>query len=422
MQIPILNDLRISLDRTVPISDPLYIIGEDKSLSQFKTWIEDIKHGITGSVILAQIGNGKTHFLRYTRNFYRDKYGMVGIYIPDMFVNGPLVNSLNSIYKSFFAGPGNYPLKMYYTLWENFLQNNSDKLDILSSNEIVRYLLNCSNQEEAELVLDYFSNIDLFPDQSKFLRAKFGIKKNFITNENDFSKASADALEFIQVMTGQKVLIFIDEVDKVYSSETNKVCLTKVGLKILSAYRTMFDYLNARNIKGLICIGATPDAWSVLSWQTAFERRFKDHKIMLKVPKSKEDCLEFIKKRLEEIHHECTKSDELILRELINNLSEDEMKTWADVISALKSPHRDEHTKIETFSPTDEILDILQNSIIPLTWSEIISKSSKLEELYQKSQPTQILKKLEKDGRLKINPTQPLTYESVAGSEELLNG
>ena len=108
------------------------------------------------------------------------------------------------------------------------------------------------------------------------------------------------ALQFIQCVTGKKILLFIDEIDKVYSDSTNSISLTKVGYKILTSYRTLFDYLNNCKVEGMITVGTTIEAWEVLSHQAAFERRFKDHQVVLKTPKTKEEVMEFIIKRFQE--------------------------------------------------------------------------------------------------------------------------
>ncbi len=413
--------LKTALDRTVPISDPNYIIGEDENIKEFETWIKSANadnQGLLGSVILGQVGNGKTHFLRFVRKeFNKDNYNAVGIYIPNMFVGGPLVDALNSIYELLFTSPTNRALTEYYDLWIRFYDTKGQTLDKYGNNEIIRYLLNASNKEESELVLDYFSNKQLFPDQLKFLRNKFGAKKRFITNENDFSQAICDALEFIQIVTEKVIILFFDEVDKVYSAETNSSCITMVGRKILSAYRSLFDALNMRKIKGIIAVGATPEAWDILSTQTAFERRFKDRIIKLKVPKSKEDCFKFIIERLKEINYIVSDDDVNILKEIIGKLSEERTKTWADVISNMRSSNQSK--QISTVDdPIEIILEILDNSIVPLSWTEILEKSDTLYNIYPKGQPTKILKKLENEGVIKINSTQPKTYESIAKKED----
>ncbi|MBU3175197.1 hypothetical protein KPL47_02315 [Clostridium estertheticum] len=417
----IIDILTTALDRSVLITDPEYIVGEDESIKEFKNWVNNIQQGMTGAVALGQIGNGKTHFLRYTRRYYREEHGLVGIYIPDMFASGALVDSLNNIYTSFFYGPGNYNLKYYYERWVEFEKNEKDRIVELSNNNIVRYLLHANNKEEKELVLEYFSNKDLFPDDIKFMRSKFGAKKRFIKNENDFTKACGDALEFLQYITDKSILIFIDEVDKVYSYDAKKECITKVSYKILSAYRSLFDHINARNIKGLICVGATIEAWNVLSWQTAFERRFKDHKIKLKSPKTKEDIYKFVLKRLKEIEYFIIENENEILKERINKLSEENMKSWADIMSALKSPTEEKTINLYVNDPREEILDILNNSILPLGWDQIVNKSDILRNMYPKNQPTKILSSLVKDGKIQINVTKPLTYEAIDLNEDDLN-
>lgn len=414
----IMELLNKSLDRIVPIADPDYIIGEDYSLKAFDSWVHSCisgTDGFIGTVVLGQIGNGKTHFLRYVRRSYLSS--MIGVYVPNMFISGPFVDALNEIYKTFFYGPGNHVLKHYYLDWQKFKDINKNLVGDYQ-NDIIRYLLQCNNQEEAELVLDYFSNQSLFPDQQKFLRNKFGAKKNFITNESDFAKASGEAFEFIQLITGKPLLILFDEVDKVYSSETKSVCLTRVGTRILTSYRVLFDHLNVKHLKGIICIGATPEAWDVLSKQTAFERRFKDRKVVLKVPKSKEDCTHFILKRLQEIEYDPTPSDIEIVRNTVRNLSDENMNSWADVISAIKTGPRSRRLIKVVKDPATIILEVLDNSISPLTWGEIISKSAELRRMYGANQPTPILSKLEKEKLIKSSSTNPKTYESLSLREE----
>lgn len=410
----VIEILRNTLDRIVPISDPKFIIGERNNIDIFEQWIESSNsNGLLGTVIIGQIGNGKTHFLRYARTYYaRKKEAFNGIYVPNMFVSGPFVNVLNEIYKSFFVGAGNYLLKEYYDQWEKFKQSCDIEEIEGYQNDIFRWLLKCNNREEAELVLDYYSNKELFPDELKFLKTRFGAKKNFITNESDFSRVTGNAMQFMQVVSGRDILLLFDEVDKVYSSETNTVCLSKVGVRTLTAYRGLFDHLSMMGIRGMICIGTTPEAWDVLSRQTAFERRFKDRTIILKVPKTKEDCLEFVVNRLEEINYEVDNNERMKLKEIVSELSEENMRTWADVISALRKPNT-EVQKVEDTSPTTIILEILENTISPLSWNEIVSKSKKLQEMYPKSQPTQLLSKLANEHKIKINSTKPRTYEAI---------
>lgn len=415
----VLEALKRSLDRTVPISDPDYLVGEEESLHSFNDWAKsclDGTQGFIGTVILGQIGNGKTHFLRFIRK--NEKQNMIGIYIPNMFISGPLVDALNDLYKSFFYAPGNTSLKSFYTQWETFKEEN-DGLTIEGfGNQIFRYLLRCNNQEEAEVVLDYFSGLDLFPDQLKFLKSKFGAKKSFIVNENDFAQATGDALQFIQLVSEKPILLLFDEVDKVYSFETNSVTLTRVGSRILTSYRELFDHLNTKNLRGIICVGATPEAWDILSKQTAFERRFKDRKLLLKVPKSKDDCLNFAIKRLEEINYSPSSNDVAIIKSVVGDLNEDRLKTWADVISLLRTTQESKTEVNATDDPSAVILEILDNSIVPLTWSEIVEKSKLLQKMYPKSQPTPVLNKLVKDGKVIVSSGRPKTYESVSLSEE----
>ncbi|WP_407728492.1 hypothetical protein ACJMCD_28635 (plasmid) [Priestia megaterium] len=421
MDSQIFDYLTKALDRTVPISDPEYIIGEEDSFQEFNNWIENSRQGLSGflgAVILGQIGNGKTHFLRYIRRYYSTE--MVGVYIPNMFIGGPLVNALNDIYESLFIGPGNQSLKSFYSQWEEYKKQNESKIQSeYQQNQIFRYLSRCVNEDEANLVLDYFSNVELFPDQLKFLRSKFGVKKNFITNENDFAKSCGDALEFIQVITGKSLLLLFDEVDKVYSAETKSVLITSVGLKVLSAYRVLFDHLNSRNLNGLICVGATPEAWDVLSNQKAFERRFVGRRAYLKVPKTKQDCLNFIVKRLQEINYQPDSNDQEIIKSQIDGLDEVRMRTWADVIDSLRDSKSTSEIVEKEEGPEEIILEVLSNSLYALTWGEILEKSKTLKEIYPKSQPTSILNKLRKENKIKVNSTKPRTYESI--SEDFFN-
>ncbi|RZT23599.1 hypothetical protein [Fictibacillus sp. BK138] len=419
----ILDMLKRSLDRTVPISDPDYIIGEELSVETFDSWVNsslvDGIEGFLGSVVLGQIGNGKTHFLRYIRRHYlEEKDNMIGIYIPNMFISGPLVDALNEIYKSFFFAPGNSSLKKYYDNWEVYKANTESNIIEQHENIIFRYLMNCNNKEESELVLDYFSGRDLFPDQLKFLKTKFGSKKAFISNENDFSLVSGDAFEFIQLITNKPILLLFDEVDKVYSSETNSVTLTRVGARILTSYRVLFDHLNNKQLKGIICVGATPEAWDVLSKQTAFERRFTDRKLILKVPKTKDDTLNFAIKRLNEINYIPDENEKEFLENIVSSLSDDRLKTWADVITLLRSGQDKKLQKTTSNDPADIILEILDNSLQPLTWAEIVAKSVTLKKMYPKSQPTKIINKLVNDRMIKVSSSRPKTYESTALNEE----
>ncbi|PAD28290.1 hypothetical protein [Paenibacillus sp. 7523-1] len=408
----VIDTLKRALNRTVPIADPSYIIGEDYSIDEFNSWVDNIQsfeNGIIGAVVLGQVGNGKTHFLRYMRREYIEKF--VGIYVPDMFVGGPLVNALNSIYRSLFLGSGNESLKDYLIYWKAYIDNAETKIPEEIPNELIRYLLACNNLEEMELVLDYFSNKNLFPDQLKYLRTKFGAKKNFINNENDFSQYIGDALEFIQLITNKSILLFFDEVDKVYSSETNTVTITRVGTKILSAYRSLFDSLNRRGISGVITVGATPEAWDVLSNQTAFERRFKDRTIVLKVPKTREDSTRFCISRLEEINYKLQPGDQALIESLINQIEENKLKTWADVISNVKSSNGvKDHVENES-DPSQMIISVLKSSISPMTWHEILEENDNLKDIYPKTAPISLLFRLEKEGEIKINATKPRSYE-----------
>ncbi|CAH1215699.1 hypothetical protein PAECIP111893_04008 [Paenibacillus plantiphilus] len=411
----VIDILKRALNRTVPITDPNYIIGEDNSIAVFNSWVNNIQsgeNGIIGAVVLGQVGNGKTHFLRYMRREYIEKKeNYVGIYVPDMFVGGPLVNALNSIYKSLFVGSGNKSLKDYLSDWKEYTKNPEAKMPEEVPNELIRYLLACDNSEEMELVLDYFSNKDLFPDQLKYLRTKFGAKKNFINNENDFSQYIGDALQFIQIVTSKSILLFFDEVDKVYSSETNTVTITRVGTKILSAYRSLFDSLNRRGISGAITVGATPEAWDVLSNQTAFERRFKDRMIVLKVPKTKEDSVHFCIDRLEEINYLLQPGDQALVESLIDQIDENKLKTWADVISNVRSSNGTMRSVKSELDPAKLIVSVLKNTVSPMTWHEILEEDDNLKDIYPKTPPTSLLTKLEKEGRIKINATRPRTYE-----------
>lgn len=413
-----LSKIKDALNRTVPITDPGYIIGEEASINEFDSWVRSSEQGLIGSVVIGQVGNGKTHFLRFVRKKHREQE-CIGIYIPDMFVSGPLVNALNGIYKSLFVGSENKSLREFGEVWENYVGSNRASLQQVN-NEIIRYLLICNNREEIDLVLDYFSNKDLFPDEIKYLRSKFGAKKTFITNENDFAQYIGDSLEFLQLITGKKIILLFDEVDKVYSSETKSVLLSRVGLKILSAYRGLFDALNRKGLKGIITVGATPEAWQVLSSQTAFERRFKDRTIVLKVPKSKKDCFDFTLQRLDEIHYSANEEEKEVLKEMTNSLDESEVKTWADVISNLRST-REVKQVLKSVEPAELIIEVLDDAIGPLTWSEIIEESDSLKELYPNAQPTSLLNKLSKERKIRINPTRPKTYEIIRESGEGLD-
>lgn len=403
---------KLALERTVPIEDPDYIIGEEDSINNFNEMLDVFKNGyrgIIGTTILGQIGNGKTHFLRYVKKYY-DKNGFVCLYIPDMFVSGPLVDAINGIYKSFFNGSGNQGLVKYLNEWHRYKESNRD----FSNNFIFERLALCNSESEEKLLLDYFSGKELMPDQNKHLRSKFGLKKKCIGNENDFTSMICSVLEFVQIITGKKVLILLDEVDKVYSAETNKISLSRVGLKILTVYRMLFDSLNSKGIQGAVSIGATPEAWEILSDQAAFERRFKDNKLVLKVPKTFDDCFEFIKNRLNEMQIELNEDEEAELNKLIKNLPEEKRKTWADVISNLKNILNNSPAKNLEDNPEQEILNVLRNAILPLTWNEIKDLSDILTKLYPKGQPTSIFTKLMKLNLIQINNTRPKTYESLS--------
>ena len=329
-----------------------------------------------------------------------------------MFVSGPLVDSLNVIYKSIFSGPGNLKLKDYYDCWEILKEKNISQYS--ENNNIIRYLLMCTNKAEEELLMDYYSNIDLIPDQVKYLRNKFGLKKRLINNENEFYKIIGDALEFMHLITNKKLLLLFDEIDKVYSFDTNKLSLSAVQAKILTAYRGLFDILNNRKIKAIIAIGATPEAWDILSTQGAFERRFKDNKIILKVPKTKKDCIDFIDKRFNEINLEINDIDKSIINNIIEDLPENKRRTWAEVISNTKAYNHRQTIKEEE-DPSTEIINVLNQAISPLTWSEIVNESETLKKLYPKSQPTTLIKKLQKENKIKIIDTKPKTYETING-------
>lgn len=415
-----IDKLNIVLDRTVPITDPIYIVGEENAIDKLNKIFDSIEireRGLIGCVILGQVGNGKTHFLRYIRQHYQkenDNKSSIGIYIPDMFVSGPLVDSLNGIYKSMFNGPGNNNLKTYYDEWN---ENKENIGAINENNNIMKYLLLCKTKEEEELILDYYSGIDLIPDQIKYLKNKFMLKKKLINNENDFFKLIGDSLEFIFTITKKNILLLFDEIDKVYSSDTNKVRLSAVQAKILTAYRGLFDSLNNRYIRGIIAIGATPEAWNILSTQAAFERRFKDNTIMLKVPKSKDDCEKFIEKRFNEINLEMDNKDKITTKFIIEELTDDKRKTWADVISNVKN-YSNKPIEVKE-DPATEILNVLNDAISPLSWNEIIQESENLKKLYPKSQPTTLLRKLVHENKIKILDTKPRMYESISEDDNV---
>lgn len=401
--------IKMALDRTVPIDDPEYIVGEADALNKMDMVIKSMQQrngGILGCVVLGQVGNGKTHFLRYIRKNY--KKSVIGMYIPDMFVSGPLVDALTGIYKSIFNGPGNHSLSCYLNEWK--CVKESEEIQQCTTNKIFKFLQLCTNEVEERLILEYYSGYDMIPDQMKFLRSKFGLKKKIISNEIELYDLAGTALEFIQKVTGKSIVLLFDEVDKIYSADTNKTRMSAVQAKLLTAYRGLFDSLNSRLIKGIVVVGATPEAWSILSTQTAFERRFVDNVIMLKVPKKKEDCIKFIENRYKEINLEFDEEDRKYTTELVSNFEEDRRKTWADVLSNLmKSEVKSEG---EEKDPAQEIMEVLLNAISPLTWNEILQESQFLSEIYPKAQPTALLKKLEKEGKIKVNETKPRTYES----------
>jgi hypothetical protein len=394
------------LNQLVLIADPEYIVGEDKSISQFKKWLDDCESGMMGAVILGQIGNGKTHFLRYLRKKYSKE--AVGIYMPDMFFNGPLIDSLNGLYRLLFQESTNKPLGAYLEWWAQM--DKEEAVKKYTDNQIIRYLSICDNADEEKLALDYFSNKDLFPDQISYLRKKFAAKKRFINNENEFVKAFVDALQFIQYVTGKKILLLIDEVDKVYSNSTNKVSLSKVGYKILTTYRTVFDYLNNNKEKGIIAVGATIEAWEVLSHQAAFERRFKDHRVVLKTPKEKKDVAEFVSKRLEENGMVVDTDLTRMIEKYVSDLTENERKSWAVIISALQEERHMPQEKVQE-DPQAMILDVLDHAFAPLTWEQMLSQSDVLRRIYPNGKPARMLQSMQKEGKIVINDDKPNTYE-----------
>lgn len=224
-------------------------------------------------------------------------------------------------------------------------------------------------------------------------------------------------MEFIFTITKKNILLLFDEIDKVYSSDTNKVRLSAVQAKILTAYRGLFDSLNNRYIRGIIAIGATPEAWNILSTQAAFERRFKDNTIMLKVPKSKDDCEKFIEKRFNEINLEMDNKDKITTKFIIEELTDDKRKTWADVISNVKN-YSNKPIEVKE-DPATEILNVLNDAISPLSWNEIIQESENLKKLYPKSQPTTLLRKLVHENKIKILDTKPRMYESISEDDNV---
>ncbi len=396
-----------SMIRINLIADPEYIVGEDKNVHCYLSWMNRCNNLMMGSVVLGQIGNGKTHFLRYMRKKVEENETAVGIYMPDMFFNGPLVDALNSLYASLFKSNVNKDLSTYLEDWE---QSDKSLANRYVDNNIVRYLTHCNNTDEKRLVLDYFSNKDLFPDQVSFMRKKFNAKKRFINNENDFVTAFVAALQFIQCVTGKKILLFIDEIDKVYSDSTNSISLTKVGYKILTSYRTLFDYLNNCKVEGMITVGTTIEAWEVLSHQAAFERRFKDHQVVLKTPKTKEEVMEFIIKRFQENNVNVENADKKDIEKYVSYLTENDMKSWANIISALlKGKNSDSMNK--TIEPEEIILDVLSKSLVPLSWEEMLESSDALAAIYPKAQPIKTLQSMNKRGKIIINEGKPNTYE-----------
>lgn len=235
-------------------------------------------------------------------------------------------------------------------------------------------------------------------------------KKRFINNENDFVTAFVAALQFIQCVTGKKILLFIDEIDKVYSDSTNSISLTKVGYKILTSYRTLFDYLNNCKVEGMITVGTTIEAWEVLSHQAAFERRFKDHQVVLKTPKTKEEVMEFIIKRFQENNVNVENADKKDIEKYVSYLTENDMKSWANIISALlKGKNSDSMNK--TIEPEEIILDVLSKSLVPLSWEEMLESSDALAAIYPKAQPIKTLQSMNKRGKIIINEGKPNTYE-----------
>ena len=74
-----------SMIRINLIADPEYIVGEDKNVHCYLSWMNRCNNLMMGSVVLGQIGNGKTHFLRYMRKKVEENETAVGIYMPDMF-------------------------------------------------------------------------------------------------------------------------------------------------------------------------------------------------------------------------------------------------------------------------------------------------------------------------------------------------
>ncbi len=409
-----LDKIRCALDRTVPIADPTYIVGEEDAIEKLNRLFKSSKmreQGFLGCVILGQVGNGKTHFLRHLRYYCKDSevYDCIAIYVPDMFVSGPLIDSLNGIYKSLFNGPGNKLLKAYLSEWK--IYKNVNKTNEIQNN-IMKNLSLCINEDEEELIMDYYSGIDLIPDQSKYLRNKYGLKKKLINNENDFCQYIKEALEFLTYVSGKNILLTFDEIDKIYSYDTNKVTLSKVQTKILTAYRSLFDCLNAAQINGIIAIGATPEAWDILGTQGAFERRFRDNTIILKVPKSKQDCIQFIKRRFDEMKMVFTDTDKEISENIIESMPENKRRTWAEVIHNVKN-YSQKITENNEVDPSFEIINVLNNAFTPLTWNEIIDDSELLKKIYPKSQPTTLLKKLERENKIIISNTTPKTYESI---------
>lgn len=396
-----------SMIRINLIADPEYIVGEDKNVQCYLSWMNKCDNLMMGSVVLGQIGNGKTHFLRYMRKKVEENETAVGIYMPDMFFNGPLVDALNSLYASLFKSNINKDLSTYLEDWEKAGKSLANRY---VDNNIVRYLTHCNNTDEKRLVLDYFSNKDLFPDQVSYMRKKFNAKKRFINNENDFVTAFVNALQFIQCVTGKKILLFIDEIDKVYSDSTNSISLTKVGYKILTSYRTLFDYLNNCKVEGMITVGTTIEAWEVLSHQAAFERRFKDHQVVLKTPKTRAEVMEFIIKRFQENNVNVENADKKDIEKYVGYLTENDMKSWANIISALLKGKNSDLMN-GTIEPEEIILDVLSKSLVPLSWEEMLESSDALAAIYPKAQPIRTLQSMNKRGKIIINEGKPNTYE-----------
>ena len=54
-----------SMIRINLIADPEYIVGEDKNVHCYLSWMNKCNNLMMGSVVLGQIGNGKTHFASF---------------------------------------------------------------------------------------------------------------------------------------------------------------------------------------------------------------------------------------------------------------------------------------------------------------------------------------------------------------------